>query len=670
MQRRAGRIVVVICVLIAIGATTAVAAPPAQADSTMTITPNGALVDGQVVTVTVTGLTPLSVAGVAQCVEGHDVDGCEMESRSFVSTDENGSFTTTVALHAMLATPIGPIDCRTSSEACVLGANTALDEAGAVWTTTAFDPVGPVQPAPTLDAQPAVGLVDGQTVTLSGSGYPTNTGYAVLLCATGTTDADCARSGYPTIAFTGPSGTFTQQVQVRSGIATRGGDFVDCRTAPGTCELRVGTSPVTNRTGIASLAFDPNGPLTPRPSLSIDPSTDLVDGQVVHVTVVGLDVGGGVQLLQCASDGNRCQSVAFAPPGGSGPVELDARVEARLWFGDGAAIDCRVEACTMVATSYPTLDRAVATLHFDPDAPFVPVPVLEGTPDADLVDGQVIDLHGHGFSAGLGYVVTPVLPAAASPSTTIVAPDDPVVGVQMSMPAIECRSGGTDFGDCDFGTMQSVALADDGTITGRFQVDAVIDTDAGPVDCRTDPAGCEVRTGVIGHPYKQGVLALGFDEDAPLAPPPTFSVDPATDLVDGQLVQVRGDGLPIARMVLVLQCAAGQSFLDSCYMSVGSATVDADGHAQVGVAVQRLLPQGFADPIDCAATAFACELVVLDASYDDIAHLGIDFRAVEPPPTDPPITEPPSTDPPTTDGTDLDVVVVDAAVQTRPLFTG
>lgn len=657
MHRCARRIAAVACLLVAYGAATSLAATPAQAEATMAITPSNGLVDGQVVTVTVTGLRPLSVAGVAQCIEGHDVDGCEMGSRSFVSTDESGSFTTTVTLHAMLATPVGPIDCRTSAEACVLGANTAIDEAGAVWTTTAFDPVAPLQPGPALDAQPAAGLVDGQTITVTGTGYPVNTGYAVLLCAAGTTDADCASTGYPTIVYTGATGTFTQPVQVRSGIVTRVGDYVDCRVAPGACEVRVGTSPVTNRTGIAPLAFDPHGPVTPRPAITIDPSADLVDGQKVHVTVVGLDGGGGVQVLQCAPDGDRCLSIGFAAPGTTGPVELDVQLDARLWFGDDATIDCRVERCTLVASSFPNLERAVAQLHFDPDAPFAPSPVLEGSPDSDLVDGQVIDLSGHGFPAGLGYVVAAVEPAGPG---------------QASMPAVECRGGGTSFGDCDFATVQRVTVADDGTVAGRFQVDAVLDTEAGPIDCRTDHRGCEVRTGVVGSPFKQGVLSLGFDADAPLAPPPTFSVEPAADLTDGQVVQVRGDGLPIDRTVLVLQCAAGQAFPPGCYMSISAADADGDGHVQVGVPVQRVLSQAFAEPIDCAAGPDACELVLLDSSYREIGRLAIEFRAVDaPPPPDPPTTEPPSTDPPTTstEGTDVDVVV-HASVQTRPRFTG
>ena len=151
----------------------------------MTITPDTGLVDGQTVTVTATGLAPLSVAGLAQCVEGHGQDGCELENRQVVSTDENGGFTMTMVVHTMLATPIGAIDCRTSTDACVIGASTTFNEVGAVWTSMAFDPAGALQPSPSLIAQPGTGLVDNQQINVVGSGYPLNTGYLVQICAAG-----------------------------------------------------------------------------------------------------------------------------------------------------------------------------------------------------------------------------------------------------------------------------------------------------------------------------------------------------------------------------------------------------------------------------------------------------------------------------------------------------
>ena len=50
--------------------------------------------------------------------------------------------------------------------------------------------------------------------------------------------------------------------------------------------------------------------------------------------------------------------------------------------------------------------------------------------------------------------------------------------------------------------------------------------DHGPVDCREVASGCELRAGLIGHPYKQAVLPLSFAPDGALAPPPTITVSP------------------------------------------------------------------------------------------------------------------------------------------------
>ena len=139
-MRRSGLVFAVGCLVAAVCLVGGLSVAPAVADPTMTITPDTGLVDGQTVTVTATGMTPLSAAGIAECVEGHGQDGCELENRQVVSTDENGGFTTTMVVHTMLATPIGPIDCRTSVESCVIGASTTFSEVGAVWTAMEFDP--------------------------------------------------------------------------------------------------------------------------------------------------------------------------------------------------------------------------------------------------------------------------------------------------------------------------------------------------------------------------------------------------------------------------------------------------------------------------------------------------------------------------------------------------
>ena len=323
-------------------------------------------------------MTPLSAAGIAECVEGHGQDGCELENRQVVSTDENGGFTTTMVVHTMLATPIGPIDCRTSVESCVIGASTTFSEVGAVWTAMEFDPGAALLPPPNLTAQPGTGLVDNQQINVVGSGYPPNVGYQVQTCAAGATLAtDCALSQFPAIAFTGPSGTFTQPLQVHSGFVTGAGDFIDCRAAPGACEVHIGTNPLTNRTGVAPLSFDPNGPLTPRPTMIVDPANDLVDRQTVHVTVNGFGPHGPVQIQQCVTDPFlSCQPVGFGQADAAGAVAVDVQVDARLWFGADPGIDCRVTVCQLRASSYNTPDVAVVDLGFDPDAPFASPPQL------------------------------------------------------------------------------------------------------------------------------------------------------------------------------------------------------------------------------------------------------------------------------------------------------
>ncbi len=673
MRRRAGRVVAMGCLVIATCLVGGLGVAPVGADPTMTITPDTGLVDGQAVTVAVTGLTPLSVAGVAQCVEGHGQDGCDLENRQIISTDENGGFTTSMVVHTMLATPLGAIDCRTSADACVIGASTTFDEIGAVWTSMEFDPTGALQPAPNLTAQPGTDLVDNQQINVVGSGYPPNIGYSVQVCPTGGTLAtDCALTQFPTVVFTGPSGTFTQPVQVHSGFVTEAGDFIDCRTAPGACEVRIGPNPRTNRTGVAPLSFDPAGPLTPRPSMVIDPAADLVDRQTVHATVNGFGPQGQIQIQQCVTDPFlNCEPVGFGLADTTGVLAIDVEVDARLWFGTDPGPDCRVTQCQLRASSFNTADVAIVDLSFDPDAPFAPPPQLGADPTTGLVDHDIIEVSGSGFSLGYGFITTPIGPAHAAAASkfgralqdVVVAPSQTVTSAMM------CVRGGSSYDDCDYNTGQYLPLTAEGDVAGPFQVSAILDTYSGTVDCRDAVPGCELRAGLIGHPYKQAILPLSFEPDGALAPPPTITISPTTDLVDGQTVHVTGDGLPINRAVGVVQCEAGPQFPEGCYGGLTGASADGSGHAEFDVTVQRMLSSGFLAPTDCAASQDRCQLVVLNQNYTPIDHVVINFRAlVDPPPTDPP-APPPTSDPPPTSTTAPNAEVL-PAVETRPLFTG
>jgi acetyl esterase/lipase len=120
--------------------------------------------------------------------------------------------------------------------------------------------------------------------------------------------------------------------------------------------------------------------------------------------------------------------------------------------------------------------------------------------------------------------------------------------------------------DCDLGTVTTAQVDDAGGFRLRHRAFVFMNDWAGPVDCRVAP-GCVLAAGV-GFDGGTSVIAapIAFAAGAPLLPPPTITVTPATGLVDGGTVTVEGHGLvhresrailpgPGAPTVGLFQCA-------------------------------------------------------------------------------------------------------------------
>jgi Neocarzinostatin family len=113
---------------------------------------------------------------------------------------------------------------------------------------------------------------------------------------------------------------------------------------------------------------------------------------------------------------------------------------------------------------------------------------------------------------------------------------------------MQCAAGNSGFAGCDFSDVQGLTADAAGSATLEFAVDATIPNSefgTSEQDCR--PAGaCVMRVfGNFDDPSAAEVAEapLVFDPDAPLAPPPTVTVDPSDGLTDGQSVTVTADGL-------------------------------------------------------------------------------------------------------------------------------
>lgn len=131
--------------------------------------------------------------------------------------------------------------------------------------------------------------------------------------------------------------------------------------------------------------------------LTVEPSTDLVDRQVVTVRGENFDPRGGTfGIAQCDSslveqfrvDGCSIAGSAVGIVGDDGSFEVQMVVRRLITTPEGGEIDCAVpDACEIGGGTYQgfyePIEGARVPLHFDPEVP--PVPPLEVEVDIDEV---------------------------------------------------------------------------------------------------------------------------------------------------------------------------------------------------------------------------------------------------------------------------------------------
>lgn len=499
----------------------------AQTSVSLTVDPAEDLVDGQRVIVRGGGMPTGGFMLLGQCpasAEGITDVPCRY---STADTDESGSFETEVLVRAVLGG--GETDCRVPGACVVIAAaydDTVNDYVEAARAPLGFDPDGPLAPPPTLTVSPSDGLTDGQTVTLSGAGVLGDY-VEVLQCTavpSGWEDCDQETFGY----VEAPGGTFETSQRVFAVISTGAGD-VDCRAAESCVLIATTGSFAPGETATVPLVFDPAAPLLPAPTLTVTPSADLVDGEVVRVEGSGfvrVPEGWPVQLYQCAPGptSDRCRQAGddYVFVDGDGGFALDVPVTARVPVPDGQ-YDCRTSAdpCVLVATpSSPDSSRAgVAELSFDPDGALLPDPVIELSPVGSLGDFTDVTVTGTGFTPG-GRATVEV-----------------------------CRTGATG-GPCDVQNGESPRADATGAIETAIAVFAVSGGESlgSELDCR-QPPGCEV----VAADRARGVttrvpLAFGPPDDphGRYLDPVFDDVEVTRDVVYRETVDYRGNPVELA----------------------------------------------------------------------------------------------------------------------------
>jgi hypothetical protein len=129
------------------------------------------------------------------------------------------------------------------------------------------EPISPTAGGAAIVASPSTGLIDRQTISVTGSGYPASAYVAIIQChhaSVTSSGCDMSTLGYFTA---GSDGSISTATMVRSNISTADGSF-DC-SAPDSCHLGVGVVPDGSPSAIASIevaSFTPSTAPNPNDS--------------------------------------------------------------------------------------------------------------------------------------------------------------------------------------------------------------------------------------------------------------------------------------------------------------------------------------------------------------------------------------------------------------------
>jgi hypothetical protein len=381
-----------------------------------------------------------------------------------------------------------------------------------------------------VTVEPAVGLTDGATVTLTGHGFVANEAVVVVQCAieagrparggqaAGIDGCDISRVGNTTATSDGlATTTFT----VAQSITTPVTGLIDCGSESGRCIMAMAASSDYDRSGGGGITFGPGPESEPAgPTLIVEPAFGLTDAQVVHVTATGLPPSTAVELDVCSVDPAACWPTL---PGDDPAAVLttDAvgvlSVDVPVWrFLPGAEpdtyVDCALSPCNLVlSTGIAAADPNPARLLFDPGGAEPVRPVLSLDPAEDVTPGSVVRVLGAGFDPSSTVSLT--LCVTADPGddpeglcidleVSVALADDGTFEVSVAVPSVDSlgalrpadaadASSAASF-PCDGSSTRCVvratvgyAAADGGELRARFGPDPVPITFARPAETTT-----------------------------------------------------------------------------------------------------------------------------------------------------------------------------------------
>jgi hypothetical protein len=260
-----------------------------------------------------------------------------------------------------------------------------------------------------LTVEPATGLEDGATVTVSGSGFTPGVDVGIVLCAReargGGGVAWCDTSVL-TSTRVSSEGYFSRPFVIRRWITTSRTGDLDCGEPADRCAIAAGNVRDYDEAGGSDITFSP-APAPPGPELTVTPDGPYRDFQEVEVRGRRFAADDDLSIRQCPAE---------VGPGGPTDGCVDALAPARTVGGDGTFVDrlrlrrvlpsmtsgdhdCARVACVLRMRSNSGRSAGF-TLSFDPKAAWAPDPTAALETTYPIHDGDRITVVGHGLLPG------------------------------------------------------------------------------------------------------------------------------------------------------------------------------------------------------------------------------------------------------------------------------
>jgi hypothetical protein len=348
------------------------------------------------------------------------------------------------------------------------------------------------------------------------------------------------------------------------------------------------------------------------PVVTVSPRTGLVDLQKVTVTGTGFTANAQIATVQCrpgAIGVADCDlgTLVYSQADTNGAFTLGRYVRRLIAVGS-TTIDCGAPAgCILGAGNVANLTEANGqTIFFNPNIP-PKVPAIKVTPNANLVDHQLVTVSGTGYAPESSVYISQCF---AHPAT------------------------GT-YQVCDYSTSRYETVDANGAFTATnmaLETRQVIYAPWGTqtVNCAVAPGWCDIE-----------VRASGFGSSAPVKTPLTFDPNvgpaiasanrvPSTRLVDMQAVIVNGTGFTPGVAVNVVECTHPQIQFGACdYTTSRAITAGFHGEFSFSYSVRRKIatlfgPNG-ATNIDCSAIPHPCEIRIQGSASQPPVSIGLNI---------------------------------------------